>query len=130
LSGAQKASDININKFKESVDMIELTKDTWDEEITNYTEKPVFVDFWGDKCEICIQLMPGVHDLEHKYSDKIKFTSLNTSGQRRLAIAQKVLGLPTMKIYKNGEAVSTITADKITSLDDIEGFIKAYYETL
>jgi thioredoxin 1 len=110
--------------------MIELTKDTWDEEITNYTEKPVFVDFWGDKCEICIQLMPGVHDLEHKYSDKIKFASLNTSGQRRLAIAQKVLGLPTMKIYKNGEAVSTITADKITSLDDIEGFIKAYYETL
>lgn len=110
--------------------MIDLTKENWEEEVTNYTEKPVFVDFWGDKCEMCIQLMPGVHDLEKVYGDKIKFAALNTSGSRRLAIAQKVLGLPTMKIYLNGEAVSTITADKITSLSDIEEFIKAYYETL
>lgn len=110
--------------------MIELTKENFDTEIVNYTEKPVFVDFWGDKCEICKQLMPGVHGLEDKYGDKIKFTSLNTSTARRLAISQKVLGLPTMKIYKNGENVSTITADKITTLDDIENFIKAYYETL
>jgi thioredoxin 1 len=110
--------------------MIELNKENWEAEVTNYTEKPVFVDFWGDKCEICIQLMPGVHELEHKYGDKIKFSSLNTSGQRRLAIAQKVLGLPTMKVYLNGEVASTITADKITSLSDIEGFIKDYYETL
>jgi thioredoxin 1 len=110
--------------------MIDLTKENWDEEVLNYTEKPVFVDFWGDKCEICKQLMPGVHDLEKVYGDKIKFTSLNTTGSRRLAIAQKVLGLPTMKIYLKGEPVSTITADKITSLEDISAFVKACYDTL
>ncbi len=110
--------------------MIELNKENFEAEVSNYTDKPVFVDFWGDKCEICKQLMPGVHELEHKYEDKIKFTSLNTSTARRLAISQKVLGLPTMIIYKNGEKASTITADKITSLDDVEGFIKSYYETL
>lgn len=110
--------------------MLELNKENWEQEVTNETAKPVFVDFWGDKCEICKQLMPGVHELAEKYEDKIKFASLNTSGCRRLAIGQKVLGLPTMKIYKNGECVETITADKISNLDDIEGFIKAYYETL
>ena len=110
--------------------MIELNKENWDAEIAEYIEKPVLVDFWGDKCEICKQLMPGVHDLEHKYGDKIKFASLNTTGARRLAISQKVLGLPTMIVYKNGERDSVITADKISSLEDIEGFIKAYYETL
>lgn len=110
--------------------MIELNKENFDAEIVNYTEKPVLVDFWGDKCEICKQLMPGVHGLEEKYGDKIKFTSLNTSTARRLAISQKVLGLPTMIIYRNGEKVNTITADKISTLEDIEGFIKTYYETL
>lgn len=110
--------------------MLELNKENWEQEVVNATEKPVFVDFWGDKCEICKQLMPGVHGLEEKYSDKIKFASFNTTGNRRLAIAQKVLGLPTMKIYKNGECVATITADKISNLDDIEGFIKEYYATL
>ena len=39
--------------------MLELNKDNFEAEVTNYTEKPVFVDFWGDKCEICIEMMPG-----------------------------------------------------------------------
>lgn len=110
--------------------MIELNKENFEAEVTNYTEKPVFVDFWGDKCEICKQLMPGVHGLEDKYSDKIKFASLNIGGARRLAIAQKVLGLPTMIIYKNGERANSITPDKISSLEDVENFIKEVYNTL
>ena len=40
--------------------MIELNKDNFEAEVLQ-SEKPVFVDFWGDKCEICIELMPGVH---------------------------------------------------------------------
>lgn len=110
--------------------MIELTKENFEAEVLTCSEKPVFVDFWGDKCEICKQLMPGVHGLEEKYGDKIKFSSLNISVSRRLAIGQKVLGLPTMIIYKNGEKVNTITADKITSLEDVDSFVKAYYDTL
>ncbi|MFL0248207.1 thioredoxin TrxA [Candidatus Clostridium stratigraminis] len=110
--------------------MLELNKDNFETEVLNYAEMPVFVDFWGDKCEICKELMPGVHELEHKYGDKIKFSSLNISSARRLAIGQKVLGLPTMIIYKNGEKVSSITPDKISSLDDVEEFIKSVYETL
>jgi thioredoxin 1 len=110
--------------------MIELNKDNFDEEVLNYTEKPVFVDFWGDKCEICKELMPGVHELEHKYEDKIKFTSLNITNARRLAIGQRVLGLPTMIIYKNGEKLSTVTPDKISTIDDVESFIKSVYETI
>lgn len=110
--------------------MIELTKENFNDEVVNYTEKPVFVDFWGDKCEICKELMPGVHGLEDKYKDKIKFASLNIGTARRLAISQRVLGLPTMIMYKNGEKVNTITPDKISTLDDVENFIKAYYDTL
>jgi thioredoxin len=110
--------------------MLELNKENWESEVQNYTDKPVFVDFWGDKCEICKQLMPGVHGLEEKFADKIKFASLNISGCRRLAIKQKVLGLPTMKMYNNGEIVATITPDKIAAIEDVENFIKEYYDTL
>lgn len=110
--------------------MVELNKENFEAEVMNFTEKPVFVDFWGDKCEICKELMPGVHELEEKYRDKIKFASLNTSSARRLAISQRVLGLPTMIIYKNGEKFSTITPDKISSIADVESFIKAVYDTI
>lgn len=110
--------------------MIELNKDNFDAEVANYTEKPVFVDFWGERCEICRELMPGVHSLEEKYGDKIKFTSLNINSARRLAISQKVLGLPTMIIYKNGEKAAAITPDAVSTLDDVENFIKSTYDTL
>ncbi|MHC6180430.1 thioredoxin family protein [Clostridium sp. JNZ X4-2] len=110
--------------------MIELTKQNFNEEVLGYKDKPVLVDYWGDKCEICKQLMPGVHKLEDKYGDKVKFSSLNISKARRLAIGQKVLGLPTMVLYNKGEKINSITADKITSLDDVEEFVKSYYNTL
>ena len=109
--------------------MLELNKDNFEAEVVQ-SEKPVFVDFWGDKCEICKELMPGVHGLEEKYADKIKFASLNIGAARRLAISQRVLGLPTMIIYKGEEKVATITPDKISSLDDVENFIKGFCDTL
>ena len=31
--------------------MVELNKENFEAEVTNYTEKPVFVDYWGDKCK-------------------------------------------------------------------------------
>jgi len=110
--------------------MIELNKENFQAEVVSYSEKPVFVDFWGDKCEVCKELMPGVHELESKYSNKIKFASLNIGGSRRLAISQRVLGLPTMIIYKDGVKVNTITPENITTIDDVENFIKSVYETL
>lgn len=106
--------------------MIELNKENFDTEVTEYKEKPVFVDFWGDKCETCLQLMPQIKSLEEKYSDKIKFASLNINANRRLAISQRVLGLPTMVIYMDGEKKETLTPDKITSIDDVEAIIKKY----
>jgi thioredoxin 1 len=108
--------------------MLELTKENFEAEVTNYTEKPVFVDYWGDKCTTCIEMMPDVHKLEEKYGDQIKFTSLNTTGNRRLAIAQKVLGLPTMIMYVNGEKAEALTPDKISSVADVEEMIKRFYK--
>lgn len=105
--------------------MLDLNKDNFENEVVNYSEKPVFIDFWGDKCETCIALMPEVHKLEEKYGDKVKFCGLNTSQNRRLAISQRVLGLPTMAIYKNGEKVESLTPDKVT-LATIEEMLKKY----
>jgi Thioredoxin domain-containing protein len=106
--------------------MLELNKENFETEVTNYDEKPVFIDFWGDKCETCIAMMPDVHKLAEKYGDKIKFCSLNTSQNRRLAIGQKVLGLPTMAMYKDGEKIESLTPDKV-SIDTIESMLKKYY---
>lgn len=106
--------------------MLELNKVNF-EELVLKNNKPVFVDFWSDGCETCKELMPGVHELAEKYGDNFVFASLNIKGARRLAISQKVMGLPAMIIYNNGEIVDRISPDDIDEdIDNIESFIKKH----
>lgn len=104
--------------------MLELDKNTFEEEVLKSAE-PVFVDFYGDGCEPCKQLMPFVHEMADKYGDKLKFTALNTTKARRLAISQKVMGLPVMTIYKDGEKLVELVKEDCTP-EKIEEMIKAH----
>lgn len=104
--------------------MVDLDKTNFDEEVLN-AEGYVFVDFYGDGCVPCQALMPKVHEFAETYGAQMKFTSLNTTKARRLAIAQKVLGLPVMAIYKGGEKVDEVVKDEATP-ESIEAMIKKY----
>lgn len=86
--------------------MIELTKDNFDAEVLE-AKGIVFVDYWSPKCESCMALLPDVEALAEKNAGKAKFCKLDTAGNRRLAISQKVLGLPTFVFYKDGEKVAS-----------------------
>ena len=104
--------------------MLELNKDTFATEVLA-SEEPVFVDFYGDGCVPCQELLPTVHGYADTYGDKLKFTALNTTKARRLSIAQKVLGLPVMAIYKGGEKIEELVKDEATP-ENIEAMIKKY----
>lgn len=104
--------------------MIEVTKDNFDAEVLN-AQGIVMVDWWGPKCERCLELMPHVEDLAGKYQDKIKFCSVDTSGNRRLAIGQKVLGLPAILFYQNGQKIDEISGQEIAP-EDIEAKLQQY----
>lgn len=97
--------------------MLAVTKENFDQEVLQ-AEGLVMVDFWSEKCEPCKALMPGVHSLEEKYRGKAKFCSLDTNGNKRLAISQKVLGLPAILFYRQGEVVAELY--KEFSLPDVE----------
>ena len=102
--------------------MILVDKDNFQTEVL---EAPgiVLVDFFSDGCEPCKALMPEVEALADVYGNEIKFVKLNTGAARRLAIAQKVLGLPTITLYKNGEKLSELTKDDAVK-NNIEAMIK------
>ena len=104
--------------------MLEVDKNTFQTEVLE-ADGYVFVDFFGDGCVPCVALMPKVHEFADTYGDKLKFTSLNTTKARRLAIGQKILGLPVMAIYKDGEKVDELVKDDCTP-ETIEAMIKKY----
>ena len=104
--------------------MIELDKTTFETEVLQAQGK-VLVDFYGDGCVPCAALMPHVHAFAETYGDKIKFTALNTTKARRLAIAQKVMGLPVIAIYEGGAMVESLVKDDATP-ENVEAMIKRH----
>ena len=101
--------------------MLELDKNTFEAEVLQ-AEGKVLVDFYGDGCVPCAALMPHVHAFAETYGDKIKFCALNTTKARRLAISQKVLGLPVMAIYENGQMIDSVVKADATA-ESIEAMI-------
>ena len=104
--------------------MFELDKENFEEEVLQ-AKGYILVDFFGDGCEPCKALMPGVEALSLKYGDKIKFTKLNTSKARRLAIGQKIMGLPAIALYKDGEKVEELIKEAATEAS-IEAMVRKY----
>ena len=104
--------------------MLEVDKKTFEEEVLK-AEGTVVVDFYGDGCVPCQALMPHVHALADQYGDKLKYAALNTSKARRVAIGQKVMGLPVIAIYQNGEKVEELVKDDATA-DAVKAMVEKY----
>ena len=104
--------------------MLELDKTTFEAEVLQ-AEGKILVDFYGDGCVPCAALMPHVHAFAETYGDQMKFTALNTTKARRLAIAQKVMGLPVIAIYEGGAMIDSLVKDDATP-ENVEAMIKKY----
>lgn len=113
-----------IKKEREDLIMLELNKNTFEDEVLK-ADGYVLVDFGGPTCEPCKALLPHIEGFSKKYGDKIKFTKLDTSKARRLCIAQKVLGLPVIAIYKDGKKVEELVKEEATP-ENVEAMIQKY----
>ena len=103
--------------------MLDVTKDNFAAEVLEAPGK-ILVDYYGDGCVPCAALMPHIHAMEEKYPT-IKFCSMNTTKARRLAISQKILGLPVIAIYENGVMIDSRVKEEATP-ESCEEMIKAH----
>lgn len=92
--------------------MIAVDKENFESEVLQ-AEGLVFVDFWSPKCEPCMALLPEVEAFAEKNAGKAKFCKLDAAANKRLSIAQKVMGLPAFVFYRNGEKVFTFDKESI-----------------
>ena len=81
--------------------MIDLTKENYEAEVKQETAKPVVVDFWGPQCVPCMALKPKYHDMEHEFGDKVKFTAVDCSTNKRVAMAFRVMGQDNIMLHQN-----------------------------
>ncbi|MCO6414470.1 MAG: tetratricopeptide repeat protein, partial [Thiogranum sp.] len=68
----------------------------------------VLVDFWADWCAPCKMLLPVLLKLVEEYQGKFQLAKVNTDMQRNLAAQHGIRSLPTLRLYRDGQAVEEV----------------------
>lgn len=103
--------------------MNELNDQNFEEEVIK-SEKPVLVDFWSIACPPCIMLESIIAEIAKDFGGKVKIGKLNVMENPETAGKYKIVGTPTIIIFKNGEPIERATglrskeaiADKLNSI--------------
>ena len=76
---------------------------------------PVLVDFYAEWCSPCRQLSPVLEEVSKELGDKLKVVKMNIDDSPETPTNFGVRGIPTLIMFKNGEAVATNILGTLTT---------------
>ncbi|MFR3385681.1 MAG: thioredoxin [Lachnospiraceae bacterium] len=83
--------------------VLHLTKKNFEQEVLQAKE-PVLVDFWASWCESCQMVGPVVEEVAGEVTDA-KICKVDVDDQPELARQFRVMSIPTLMVFKDGQAV-------------------------
>ncbi|MDY6029161.1 MAG: thioredoxin family protein [Acidaminococcaceae bacterium] len=98
----------------------QINKEEFQKIVVEGTE-PVLVGYTAPWCVYCKRMAPAMEKLAEQYAGKFNFYKVDIDEEPGLAEDEKIEVIPTMVIYKDGKALSSIVAPE--SKAQVETFI-------
>ena len=100
---------------------IEVNDATFENNVLKSNELAV-VDFWVTWCGPCRKLGPVIDEVASEFQGKVNIYKLNTDENLKTAKEYSISGLPSILIFKNGQAVERLVGlmPKSTLVNNIQ----------
>ena len=86
------------------------------------SDKPVLLDFWAPWCGPCRKVTPILDELAGEM-ENVKFVKINIDENTASAARFSVMSIPTLLVFKGGEAVARQVG--ALSKSDLRAFIES-----
>ncbi|WP_019178276.1 thioredoxin [Methanomassiliicoccus luminyensis] len=103
--------------------VIEVTQDSFD--AVKKDNSNLIVDCWAAWCGPCRMMGPVIDKLADDYKGKVSFGKLNVDQNQKAAQQFKVMAIPTLLFFKNGELVDQSVG--LVPREDIEAKMKKHF---
>jgi len=87
---------------------VAITDDSFETDVIK-ADKPVLLDFWATWCGPCLMIAPILEEIASEYDDQLTVAKLDVDINPKTPTDFGVLGIPTLILFKDGEAVERIT---------------------
>ena len=104
--------------------IIKGTKENFEAEVLN-ANGVVVVDFGANWCGPCKSLVPILDEVVEEDPSK-KIVKVDIDEQEELATQYKIMSVPTLLVFKDGQLQETLTNSSDISLNDLKEFFKSH----